>query len=489
MGEHVRCPWDGARFAQALMACVGEHPILRTGFLLEGERPLQVVYTAVELPLEVEDLRGLPDDEQEHYLSEWTERRKRHVFDWERGPLFSVHIFRRTDESFQFTVSFHHAVLDGWSKAVFTTELYNRYERLLSGKELELAEAEWTYRDFIAQEQRVIADPEARQHFARMLEEAPAQQLPRLKSVAASGERTQGHLIVEGFTPLSGRLIELSRQLGVPVQAVLLAGHFKVLAMMSGQCRAVSCVTHNGRPEREGAERSLGLYLNSLPLSIEPGEGTWRGLIGRVAELSAASMQYRDYPLSKIQQDVGAVFEEVTFNYVHFHVYNERAAGGGGRELEVLESSGFEQTNFDFHVDVSRGLGDDSLRMAMIYDAGAFDAGLIERVAGYYVLAYDRMLEGLDEPHDARTLLGEGELRRLLLSSAGEEADYPLELCFHEPFARPGEHPPSPVAVLSGAERLRYGELEETPRRLARSRAEAGVGPESRVGIHLRRSP
>ena len=68
---------------------------------------------------------------------------------------------------------------------------------------------------------------------------------------------------------LSGRLINLARELGVPVQSVLLAAHFKVLAMMSGQARAVSCVTHNGRPESEGAERSLGLYLNSLPVSLE----------------------------------------------------------------------------------------------------------------------------------------------------------------------------------------------------------------------------
>ena len=102
---------------------------------------------------------------------------------------------------------------------------------------------------------------------------------------------------VEEFTPLSGRLMELARQLGVPVQAVLLAGHLKVLATMSGQRRAVSCVTQNGRPETAGGERSLGLYLNSLPLSLELGAGSWRELIAQVAEMSAASMQYRGYPL------------------------------------------------------------------------------------------------------------------------------------------------------------------------------------------------
>src|SRR5256714_14640919 len=137
-----------------------------------------------------------------------------------------------------------------------------------------------TYREFVAQEQRVVADADAGQFFARMLEDAPAQQLPRLK--AAGEHRSQARLAVEGFTDLSASLVELSRQLGVPVQAVLLAGHFKVLATMSGQERPVSCGTHNGRPETSGGERSLGLYLHSLPLSIEGAPATLRELIWRL---------------------------------------------------------------------------------------------------------------------------------------------------------------------------------------------------------------
>ena len=31
-------------------------------------------------------------EEQEQYLAEWTERRKRHVFDWERGPSSHPHL-------------------------------------------------------------------------------------------------------------------------------------------------------------------------------------------------------------------------------------------------------------------------------------------------------------------------------------------------------------------------------------------------------------
>src|SRR5918992_5431666 len=132
VAEDVKCPWDRERFEQALAACIQEHPVLRTGFRLEGERPLQVVYPAIELPLEVVSLRGQSVEEQEEYLGGWTESHKRHIFNWEIGPLFQINIFLRTDDSFRFVISFHHSVMDGWSRAALTTVLYNRYERLLS---------------------------------------------------------------------------------------------------------------------------------------------------------------------------------------------------------------------------------------------------------------------------------------------------------------------------------------------------------------------
>ncbi len=484
MGEHVKCPWNRSCFEAALAACIEQHPILRTGFRLDGERPLQMVHAAIELPLKVEDLRGQLASEQEQYLVGWMQERKLHVFDWEQGPLLHIDIFLRTEESFQYVISFHHAVLDGWSRAVLTTMLYNRYERLLRGQEVEAVQVDWTYRDFIAQEQQVLSDPAAKAYFMEMLEDAPTQQLPRVKGGGA--ERSQGRFVVEQFTPLARRLIELAMRLGMPVQSVLMAAHFKVLATMSGQSRAVSCVTHNGRPEAAGAERSLGLYLNSLPQALEVSRGSWRSLIRQVAEMNAASMQYRGYPLSKIQQDVGIFLGEVSFNYTHFHVYQDITTSSD-QTLELLGSFGFEQTNFDLLVDVSRGMGD-VMSLTMVYNEQAFAEGMIARLGQYYVKAFELMLAGLDEPHHGQSLLSDEEVRQLLAASNASSVAYWHDLCIHEQFARQARKTPEAVAVVFGEQTMSYRELNSKAERLARYLAEAGVGVESRVGIYLRRS-
>ena len=103
--------------------------------------------------------------------------------------------------------------------------------------------------------------------------------------------------------------------------------------------------------------------------------------------------------------------------------------------------------------------------------------------------AFRLMLDRLEESHHAEPLFGEEELDRLLRSSTGAAIDYPLALCAHELVSLQAQRSPDAVAVAYGDHRLTYQELDEKSSRLASYLIEAGVGLESRVGIHLRRSP
>jgi len=437
------------------------------------------------LPLTVEDLRGQRVEEQEEYLAQWREERKRHVFDWARGPLFHVDIFRRSDESFEFVVSVHHAILDGWSYAALTTMLYNRYERLLSGQELEPASVDWTYRDFIAQEQRALASPASRAYFAAMLEETPAVQLPRLEPPKAGA--SQERIMVEEFLALSKPLIALAQQMGVPVQTVLLAAHFKVLATVSGQRKAVSCVIYNGRPEQKRAEWSLGLFLNSVPLALELKTGSWRTLIKTVAGMNAASMEHRGYPLAKIQQDLGWQLSEVLFNYTHFHVYRDLTRRAE-QTLEAYRGGGFQQTNFDLAVDVSRGVDGETMSLSLTYNAQVLGHGLIQKLGQYYVNAFKRMLEGLDEPHDADSLVTGPERSRLLYGLNQTASDFPRASCLHELFEAQVERTPQSVAVAFEDQEMTFGELNRHANQLAHYLREQGVSADKLVGLCVERS-
>ncbi|WMS87325.1 non-ribosomal peptide synthetase [Pleionea litopenaei] len=483
--EHVRCEWHENFFRQALSYCVTRHPLLRTGYRLKGERPLQLVYKDVPLPLVIEDIREQSDAEQAEHIEQWKAAQKAHPFNWLRGPLFQITIFRRQDDSFEYIVSFHHSVLDGWSRVTLTTELYACYERLLSGETLDAPVVDWTYRDFIALEQQTLQDESARAYFKQQLKEVPSVQLPRLYPQWDGPERLSW-LRIREFTDLSQNLLGVAQQLGVPIQALLITGHLKVLSMLSGQSSALSCITVNGRPEQEQADQGLGLFLNSLPLCETLPSGSWRALIAHVSNTYRKNMAYRRYPMSQIQQDSGINFSEVSFNYTHFHAYEQAREIVEKRDVEVLSASGYEETNFDLVVDVSRTSGTDNLLLSFSYDSREFSEELMAQLGQYYLRTFQALLTDLDGAHEQTEWQTEEERVAQCRALSGEPSAVLWPTMLSGWSAQVLSRGTS-MAAESGEASLSYAELDARSNQLAHYLLEMGVSQGSRVGIALGR--
>src|SRR5262249_53915174 len=110
----------------------------------------------------------------------WTETEKTRPFDWQHAPLLRVSALRRTDQTFQLGLSFHHAILDGWSLAVLLSELLRRYSLALTGQADACPEPPVVpYRAFVELERRTIADPAARAFWDGALRYAVPTSLPR----------------------------------------------------------------------------------------------------------------------------------------------------------------------------------------------------------------------------------------------------------------------------------------------------------------------
>ncbi len=86
-------------------------------------------------------------------------------------------------------------------------------------------------------------------------------------------------------------------------------------------------------------------------------------------------------------------------------------------------------------------------------------------------------------------LMTEDEARQVLAGVAGDAADWPDDVLLHEFFEAQARRTPDAVALIGGAERLTYRELDERADRVARRLRALGVGPEVRVGVFLQRTP
>ncbi|PYX84386.1 MAG: hypothetical protein DMG70_06535, partial [Acidobacteria bacterium] len=129
---HLKTPINFAKFEKAIDGIAQRHPALRASFHITGFTvPIQLVHKASRVPVYYEDLRAVSFNEQERILTAWKAEEKTLSFAIDAPPLLRFYYHRRTEDSFQFTISFHHAILDGWSVASMISELFTDYFALL----------------------------------------------------------------------------------------------------------------------------------------------------------------------------------------------------------------------------------------------------------------------------------------------------------------------------------------------------------------------
>jgi amino acid adenylation domain-containing protein len=488
---HMKVACDLGALRESIAEVVARHPVLRTSFDVSGfAEPLQLVHASVETPFAVTDLRHLDADARERAVADWFEAERTSPFEWGRAPLMRIHVHLRGEDSLQFNLSFHHAILDGWSMASMLTELFRGYLARLGGAGGDAAlppPPSVSFGDFVALERRAIESEESREFWQRSLSGAPAARLPRWPSGdvdaprGARGERAFNvePEVVEG-------LQRFAQRLGVPLKSVLLAAHMRVLALLCGGADVTTGVVFNGRPEEDDGERVLGLFLNTLPLRARLGGGTFEELVRAVFETERGLLAHRRFPLAELQRMAGrAGLFETLFNYTHFHVYDNVPRLEG---VEILDSRSSTETNFTFEANFNLEALGSRLTLLLWFDPAEFREEQVEAAGNYYLRALAAMAADPAARYDAHTPLPEEERRRLLADFNDTAADYPRDLCVHQLFEAQAALTPDSTALVFGEESSTYGELNRRANKLAHHLRALGVGPEVLVGLCVERS-
>jgi amino acid adenylation domain-containing protein len=488
---HLKVPFDQEALQAALQQLASLYSVMRTSFdLVNFSEPLQLVHQTVHIPLEVDDLRGLSPEEQAQAVTDWMNVDKYRRLDLSSAPLLRFQIHRRTEESLQFTFTAHHAIFDGWSDAVFLTELLKLYLTIIDeGTVADAQPLAASFRDYVALERAARTSDESRRFWSELLSDADTTKTPGLPSHTAE-EQSQSRFEsthVRFSDELGEKLNKLALSLAVPLKSVLLAAHLQVMSVLSGRTDVLTGLVSNGRPEVADGERIIGLFLNTLPFRAHLNGGTWEDLIREALEVELHSLPHRRYPLAQIQLDAGGQpLFDTCFNYTHFHVYDSLEEVG---ELQVLGSGGVSETEFavmsNFNVDLRHSL----VELLLICDATQLPLEQIKLLSNYYTATLEAMASDPRGRYDAHSPLTPAEQHRLLVEWNNTDADYRSGQTIHQLFEAQVELTPAAVAVVYEGEELTYQELNKRANQLARYLRERGVRVDARVGICVPRSP
>jgi len=476
--------FDERALRDALAAVQQRHPALRSAFDVASYRqPLQLVFAHAPAPLSVRDLRTSARDDASALVRQYIDGERSARYQLERAPLFRLMAHVLADTRIRLTFSFHHAILDGWSAAQFLRELLTEYLRATGTSELPALEApSHSPRELIALERAAIASPAARDYFERMLadfELAPIARWPEaLRSGAASTNEAVRN-VLELEPALTERLRARAAALQVPLKTLLLAAHLRVVAAFSATTApCVGRVVH-GRPELVGAERVLGLFLNTLPLRVELRELRWSALCEALARAERDAHPHRHVPLRELQRLSGqdALFE-CGFNFVHFHLYDALVAD---RSLQVHAFEVNENTGFTLMANFVQSPLDASVSLQLEHDARQIAAEQAQQIGHAHLLALRALAD------DADALVLESEIRErdererseALCRGAGPTATGLL----HELFVASARRAPELCAVRLGEAGLSYAELDAWSNAIAQRLLAAGAAAGDTVAV------
>ncbi|MFD5516989.1 amino acid adenylation domain-containing protein [Streptomyces sp. NPDC127066] len=471
----LEMPWNEAEFRHAFDRLTARHPVLRSAFDLAGAEPLQVVRPRARGGLEIADLRPLDSAAAEAEVGAHIEARRRHPYVFDRPPLYLFRAHVRP-AAVDLVLSFHHALLDGGSVATLLRELLQDYAH---GLGLDIGPAEDTAPPspaaHVRLEQEALRSEESRRYWRGKL--AGCGPVP-IESFSPHLPEA-GHQPASRRVDLPGDLVERVRHFAaehaLPVKSVLFAAHTLTLAMLAGTRDVTTGLITHGRPELAGAERTAGLFLNTVPVRLDTARDTWLEVAHESLRQEQDGHPHRRYPLSAVQEDHGGPVLDTAFNYVHFHQLSPVLGLPG---LRLREFRTWEENDFRLLVNAVTEPDRTGMWLRVDCDGATFSAAQGDLFATGYLRILRRLVE---QPHSRPDLAFLAP--RPVLASPGRHPTVVAR------FAEQAARTPDATAVVMGEERWSYARLAEAAENVAGRLYALGAPANARIGIAMNRSP
>jgi amino acid adenylation domain-containing protein len=526
----------------ALAELVQRHDALRTRFPAADGEPRQVVEparpgAARRMPLI--DLSGLAPGTVEPAAVALASAESRRPFDLARGPLFRALLLRLGRQDHVLLLGLHHILADGWSLGLLLQELAQLYGAAAAAGPPPPPAPRARFGDFArAQRERLRGEALSREiaFWRERLAGAPALlELPadHPRRAAAS---PRGDTVWFGVPAAATvRLKALAQAAGATSFMALLALFDLLLFRYSGQGDLVVGVPVANR-DRTGMERVVGCFSSTLLVRVEVRRGmSFRALLSAVRRESLAVFAHSELPFEKLVEEL-APERNLLHNPLFQVMFALQPAGVetlamAGLEISPLEvERGLAKLDLTLEMIETRGaehdgngrspagspaagstpVGGDPVAPAPVasapsgrppiaapsgaaslsgyfeYSTDLFEEATIARLARHFEALLTAALAEPERPVGELPLLAPEERRQLLVDWNRPFLGVPPPVVYG--VAAQARRTPEAPAVLFGAERLSYAELERGANRLARKLRRLGVGPERSVGVCLERA-
>ncbi|OKP02419.1 Amino acid adenylation [Xenorhabdus eapokensis] len=475
-------------FLGALQQVIDRHDILRTAIYWQDlAQPVQVVWR--QAPLTPHEFIPATSDAISAQLQAHTDPRQ-HRINLNQAPLFAADIaYDPAQNEWLLALRFHHLVNDHMTSDLIFAEI----AQIRQGNAAALP-AILPYRNFIAQTLSVpVAEHEA--YFRNQLADIDEPttpfgilSVPSDNGVIDSGAINENRLLLD--PTLAKTIRSQARRLGVSPGVLFHVAWAQVVAQTSGRDDVVFGSVLLGRLQGgAGADRILGMFINTLPLRISLGGRTVQTIVQETYQNLTALLEHEQAPLALAQRCSGVAQPMPLFstllNYRHSPSGQDNVTGIPGTAIRLVAAE--ERTNYPITLSVD-DLGDNfELTALTVTDIAA------ERITAYLATAINGLVTALvHHPQQLMLdvpILPEPERQQLLVDFNTTQKDFPQEALIHQLVEAQAAQHPEAIAIVFEKQTLSYGELNHRANQLAHYLITLGVRPDDRIALCFERSP
>ncbi|MCU1758991.1 non-ribosomal peptide synthase/polyketide synthase [Pseudomonas sp. 14P_8.1_Bac3] len=486
---------DVAALERAFNALIERHQSLRTTFLQQDERAVQVIHPHMPLTIDVQALdQTLPSEAR---IDAFVAAQIAQPFDLINGPLLRVSLLRLDARDHVLTLTQHHIASDGGSMRVMIEELLHLYGAYRQGQEAALPPLSIQYADYgIWQRHWMEAGERERQlgyWQAQLGNEHPVLELPADHPRPAVQSLRGARVELALPASLAEQLRAVAKAQNVTLFMLLLASFQTLLHRYSGQADIRVGVPTANR-NRVETERLVGFFVNTQVLRTEfDPQASFSTLLSQVKDTAMAAQAHQDLPFEQL---VEALQPERSLSYSPlFQVMYNHQSSGAARNAQAADPSALtirhlhqpaRTAQFDLTLETFDGA--EGLGAQLTYATDLFEHATIERLARHWQNLLGSIVADPQQRIGELALLDLHEQQHVLLDWNHSAADYPRDRCIHALIEAQALRTPEATALVFDGQSLDYAQLNRQANRLAHRLIELGIGPDQLVGIAVDRS-
>ncbi|PHM36581.1 non-ribosomal peptide synthetase [Xenorhabdus innexi] len=469
-------------FLAALQQVIDRHDILRTAaYWQDLAHPVQVVWRQAALSVNV--FTPTAESDVVSQLKEHTDPRK-HRINLNQAPLFTADIaYDPAQNEWLLALRFHHLVSDHMTLELIFAEI----AQFLQGNTQTLP-AILPYRDFIA---RTLSVPESEHeaYFRSRLADISEPTAP----FGVLKVQTNGESVAESCLMIAPELAEAirtqARHLGISPSVLFHVAWAQVLAKTSGRDDVVFGSVLLGRLQGgAGAERVLGMFINTLPMRISVNNCCVQNVVQDTFHDLMLLLEHEQAPLVLAQQCSGVPQSVPLFSTLLNYRHSQSAETADNTVWEGIRIlTAEERTNYPITLSV------DDLGSGFRITSQTITGIDPDRITTYLLTAIRGLLAALtDDPQQLMQdipILPASERKQLLTDLNDTQVALPHNMLIHQLVEAQSARDPAGTAIVFAGQTLSYSELNRRANQLAHYLIALGVKPDDRIAVCLERSP